>query len=163
MADLAGAESPDVREQRYLHYLHRLFVLGVVSAIAMSLGALLLPLVLGGQWETVAPTVIVLAIAVPWRMAFGQAGALAVAARHAAFVVRWELVQLVCFAAAFTAAAAFGYSVFVTTSALAWIASVTLFERKAAKVAGIAGWTWLPRLAAAGVVITIVAGIGLRP
>ena len=128
VADLAGAETSAIRQQRYLHYLHRLFLLGIVAAVVMSFGAMLLPTVLGAQWDTVAPTVIVLALAVPWRMAFGQAGALAVAVRRAPFVVRWELIQLVCFGVALAAAATFGYSVFVTVSAIAWIVSVTLFD-----------------------------------
>ena len=105
----------------------------------------------------------VLAVAVPWRMAYGQAGGLAVALKHAGFVVRWTIVQLLCFAVVFAAAASFGYSAFVTVSALAWIVAVTWFERDVALRARIRGWVLLPRLAAVGVVIALVAGIGLRP
>jgi hypothetical protein len=163
IADLGGADADDVRQARYLHYVKRLFVVGVVAAVAMSAGALLLPQLLGHQWDTVAPTVIVLAIAVPWRMAYSQAGALAVALKHAGFVVRWTIAQLACFAIVFACAASFGYEAFVIVSALSWILAVTWFERDVALRARIRGWLLLPRLAAVGVAIAIIVGIGIGP
>jgi hypothetical protein len=163
IADLSGSDTNEIRHARYLHYLERLFALGVLAAVVMSAGAFLVPSLLGAQWAAVAPTVAVLAVAVPWRMAYGQAGALAVALRQAGFVVKWGAVQLTCFAVVFAVAASFDYSTFVTVSAIAWIVAVTWFERGVAAKVAIAGWRWLPRLAVVGVSVALVAGMGLHP
>jgi hypothetical protein len=103
--------------------------------------------VLGSQWEAVRPTILVLAIAAPWRMVLGQAGAVALAARRSRALVSWQAIQMVCFACGLGAVAAGGdYAMFVTSVAVGWIVAVTAIEHAAARSAGIAGWTRLGAL-----------------
>jgi hypothetical protein len=72
-------------------------------------------------------------------------------------------VQLACFAVAFALAGLVGYTTFVATVALVWIASVTLIERRAAGVALVVGWPRLRSLAvAAALIATSVAVVVSR-
>lgn len=157
IADLGAASTTAEREARLTRYVRPLFGLGVVGAFMAAVAALVLPLLLGSEWADVRPTVIVLAIAVPWRMIFGQAGALALVARRARALVGWQLAQLAMFTIVLGAAASIGYGVFVGAVAGAWIITVFFVERAATRAAGVMGWRALAPASVVGVVT--VAGV----
>jgi O-antigen/teichoic acid export membrane protein len=153
IADLGATTTADEREARLARYVRPLFALGVLGALIAAAAAFVLPLILGSEWDDVRPTVLVLAIAVPWRMIFGQAGALALVARRSHELVVWQLLQLGAFAVALAIAASIGYGVFVGVVAGAWIVSVVVVERAATRAAGVAGWRALVPASVVGVIV----------
>ena len=97
VAEMASVDDPLVRERRYGRYVTPLFVVGAAAALAVAVCAPVLAGLLGQQWTQVGPTAAVLAIALPWRMIVGQAGALAITGGNTRRLVRWEVERLLGF------------------------------------------------------------------
>jgi O-antigen/teichoic acid export membrane protein len=165
VSDFSTAADPDEQQARYSKYLRPLFVIGVVSAGAAIGIGVALPGLLGSSWDAIAPTIAVLALAAPWRMIAGQAGALAIAGGSERHLVRWELTRLALFTVAFTAAAAAGFTVFVAVVTCAWILGVTWLHELATRRHGLRPWRALVPLAAAACIlaVTVAALTGVTP
>jgi O-antigen/teichoic acid export membrane protein len=147
VADLSTAGGSAERQDRYSRYVRPLFLIGSASAVvAIGIGAVL-PALLGSAWNAVAPTIAVLALAAPWRMIAGQAGALAIADGSERHLVRWELSRLALFAATFTVAAVAGFAVFVAVVTCGWILGVTWLHQRATRRGGLREWRALVPLA----------------
>jgi len=141
LTDLGNAGDPDATQRRYVAYVRSLFGLGAVVAVVTALVGAGLAMALGPSWELVWPTVLVLACSAPWRMVFGQAGALALVVRQAGALVRWQVVQLGAFSVVIAVAAlAGGLGCAVATVAIAWMVSTAVIERRVTSVARLAGW-----------------------
>jgi O-antigen/teichoic acid export membrane protein len=148
VSDFSTARHDEERQARYSRYVRPLFAIGVGSAIVAAGIGVVLPSVLGAQWDAVAPAIAVLAFAAPWRMIAGQAGALAIADGAEGRLVRWELARLAVFAVLFSAAAMAGFGVFLATVTAGWIVGVTVLHRLATRRAGLHEWGALVPLAA---------------
>jgi PST family polysaccharide transporter len=160
LADLGAETDSTGRQTRYLAYVRPLFALGVAAAAVTVVVGIGLAAALGAEWELVWPTVLVLACSAPWRMVFGQAGALALSVRASAALIRWQLVQLGALSGVIAVAAVVaGLPGFVTAVAVVWIASTTAIERAAARVAAVPGWARVSGLAWIGVAVAILAGV----
>ncbi|MEX1006544.1 MAG: oligosaccharide flippase family protein [Acidimicrobiia bacterium] len=157
VAELASVDDAAARELRYGRYVRPLFVLGAAAGLAVAVCAPVLANLLGQQWAQVGPTAAVLAIALPWRMIAGQAGALAITGGNTRRLVGWELERLLGFSVAYSIAAWFGFSAFVASVSIAWIVGITLLRRTAERTDGIAAPTWLERAAVLACVLAVAA------
>jgi O-antigen/teichoic acid export membrane protein len=165
VSDFSTADGMAERQVRYSKYVRPLFLIGSASAVvAIGIGALL-PALLGSSWDAVAPTIAVLALAAPWRMIAGQAGALAIADGSEHHLVRWELTRLVIFATAFVLAALAGFAAFVAVVTCAWIIGVTRLHQLAARRGGLRHWRALVPLAAGACALAIATAVltGVTP
>jgi O-antigen/teichoic acid export membrane protein len=165
VSDFSTADGTEQRQVRYSKYVRPLFVIGSASAVAaIGIGAVL-PSLLGSAWEAVAPTIAVLALAAPWRMIAGQAGALAIADGSERHLVRWEFTRLVLFAAAFVLAATAGFAAFVAVVSCAWIIGVTRLHQLAARRGGLRSWRALVPLAIGACALAVAAAVltGVSP
>lgn len=161
LADLGAAGSPALRQTRFLAYVRPLFVLGVAGALLAAAVGAVLPGMLGSGWAGLAATTVVLAVAAPWRMVFGQAGALTLVARRSRALVARQIVQLVGFVVLGALAALVGYGAFVAVTTCCWIVSVTLMTRAAADDASIRGWPALSSLALLGIAVVATLAVVL--
>jgi len=161
LADLGAAGSPALRQTRFLAYVRPLFALGVAGAVVAATVGAVLPGILGAGWDGLAATIAVLAVAAPWRMVFGQAGALTLVARRSHALVVRQVVQLVGFVALGVVAALVGYGTFVAMTTCCWIVSVTLMTKAASDDASIRGWPALPSLALLGIAVVVTVAVVL--
>jgi len=160
LADLSAEVDSEARQRRYVSYVGPLFALGAAAAVVTVIVGAGLSVALGAEWELVLPTVLVLSCAAPWRMVFGQAGALALSVRRSRALVRWQLVQLGALAGVITLAATVGgLAASVIAVAVVWIVSTTVIERCAARAARVSGWAVLRAFAWPGAVVAVVAGV----
>lgn len=157
VAEMATVDGRTERELQYGRYLKPLFVLGAAAGLAVAVSAPMLASVLGQQWSQVAPAAAVLAIALPWRMIAGQAGALAITGGNTRRLVRWEIKRLLGFSVVYGVASCFGFAAFVASVSIAWIVGITLLRRTAERTDGIAAPKWLEPVAVAGCAIAIAA------
>jgi hypothetical protein len=157
VAELASVHDRAARELRYGRYVRPLFVLGAATGLAVAVCAPLLAGFLGQQWAEVGPTAAVLAIALPWRMIAGQAGALAITGGNTRRLVRWEMGRLLGFSLIYLIASRFGFAAFVASVSIAWIVGITLLRRTAERTDGIGAPAWLEHAAVVGCVFAVAA------
>ena len=161
VADLGAAPTAAARGERYRAYVRPLFAAGVLGGLGAAATGLVLPAVLGPGWGGLTPTIAVLALAMPWRMVVGQAGALMVAVHSSARLARWEVARLAAFALLLAGGAAAGFGGFVVAASLGWIVLTTAQHWAAARVAEIEPWGSLRVLALAAVPLCVALGATL--
>ena len=159
VSDFSTAPGTEDRQARYTRYVRPLFLIGVASAVVATAIGAVLPSLLGSKWDAVAPTIAVLAVAAPWRMIAGQAGALAIAIGAEDRLVRWELTRLACFVAVFAVAATLGFAPLLAVVTAAWIVGVTTLHWLAAKRAALREWRLLLPAAAIGCLIVAALAV----
>jgi O-antigen/teichoic acid export membrane protein len=150
-----GAGEPDKISERYERYTNRLVLMGVAAMIVTIVASPLLVL-LGEQWSESIPVLVVVAVAIPWRMVIGTAGALAMTTGATNRLVRWEVTRLALTIACLSAAAFAGFAWFVVATTVTSIWSSAALHLVAARAFGVHPPTWLKPLAA----LTTLAALG---
>ncbi len=155
LVDFGEGAGDDERQRHYAQRSRQLFLIGLTAALATIVVAPLFRLFLGSSWQGVAMVVVVLAVAIPWRMVLGVSGTLAIGAGHSPHLIRWETGRLVITASALAAAALIGFPAFVATSAIVAVVTTDALHGLAARRARIA--VWQPMLWASALAIPIAA------
>jgi O-antigen/teichoic acid export membrane protein len=158
--DSSAAVTPEARQRAYEAHVRRAGLLGAVGGIGVAAVAPVMPLVLGADWDPVVPLMVVLAVAVPWRMVLGITVAQAITAGHARGVVRWETGRLVAMAAA-VAGAALASGLLAATVAVSAvsIASITVEHVLSCRVAAVRRDRLVVPAAGVGIVVALALGV----
>jgi PST family polysaccharide transporter len=136
LVDLAG-DDPVARQEAYDRYVRRLALAGAAGSVVTIAAAPLIPLVIGHEWTPSVGVVVVLALAVPWRLVLSISGSLALAAGATPRLLRWDLVRLAVVLAALALAAVNGFAWFVATVALAEVLAVLAYHSLAGRATGV--------------------------
>jgi O-antigen/teichoic acid export membrane protein len=155
-----AAADADGHQRIYARLLSRIVRLGGAGVVVLIVAAPLLPLVLGSAWDDVAPVLVVLAVAVPWRLLLGTTVALAITSGRARAVVMWETGRLVVMAAAVAVASIGGLTWVAVAVSTGTIVSIGLEHLGAAAVARlrVPGW-FVPVTGAAAVAATAFGAV----
>lgn len=151
------AENEEHRQELYDRYVRNLFGLGLAGGALTAAAAPLLPLLLGESWRSATGVIIVLAIAVPFRMVLGISVSLAMASGVARHLMGWEVARLALNVAFFAAAATFGFPALVAAVALMSILPGAHYNVMFARRSGLRP---APYLLPAAVVASILAVLG---
>ena len=158
------AGTSDARD-RAIGRLHRLLAVGGFGGIAaVAAVAIVLPAFLGDAWSSTAALAIVLAVALPWRLALGPTVALAITAGRADRVVAWELARLGLVAGAVVIGAVLGgLGAASIAAASATIIGIAVAHDRALRLVGA---TRSPRrwwsAAGVGLAVVLVAAFALQ-
>ena len=117
--------------------LRQIALLGVLGGAGLLLAAPVLPWVLGGDWDEVAPIMAVLAFAVPWRLLLGTTVAQALVAGAARELVLCEVGRLVVTATAVAVATIGGLVPAAAAVAAATIVTISIEHRWSSRRCGI--------------------------
>lgn len=153
MVDLAVLDR-EVRQAVYSRFMRQLFLVGLAGAVVTAALAPLLPWVLGPSWRAVVWVVLVLALAVPWRLVLGIAGSLALTGGITVRLLRWEVARLAFFAATLFLVSRIGFNLVVGVVTLAEVLAVVLYHEMAARATGLRPPRYLIPAAVATVVLT---------
>jgi O-antigen/teichoic acid export membrane protein len=147
------AARPHERDVVYRRYFRPLFAMGLIAAIGTALAAPLLPRLLAAdEWDSITGVLLVLAVAIPWRMVLGLGGTLMIVARRADLLLRVECVHVVFLAGALFASGSAGFGPLVAVAAGSTVVSVLAYHHTAARVTE----ARLPRAAIPAAVASLV-------
>ncbi len=149
-------------QHTYDRYVRNLFLVGIGAAVATGAVALVLPGILGEEWEAIVAVLLVLAVGVPWRMVLGVSGSLALAADAASQLLRWETARLIVTAASLALAAALGFGLFVYMVSLLAIGAVVIYHRLAGGVAGVRAWPTLVPAAVFSALLAVIPALAVE-
>ena len=152
--DLSSAESD--RQATYEHLVARAAKLGAVGTVLVLVAAPILPWVLGSPWQPVRALLVVLALAVPWRLLLGLTVAEGLTAGAGHRVVRWEAVRFAVIGGLVLVGVQGGLEWAGVAVTVGTVASIAWEHRRASAVAGLVpDRRFLP--ASAAVVVAAVA------
>lgn len=158
LADLGAASDEGTREVTYRSYVRLLFGLGVAAGLAAAVAGVVCAVLFGDEWVGIAPTVVLLGVATPWRMILGQAGTLVLATDGAWRLARWEIARLVATVVVLALAAMAGYWMFVAAGSALTILSAAMLHDLAVRHAASRPWRPLWRLSGFASGVLLVAG-----
>ena len=154
LAEAVGSE----RQAPYVAYTRMLFTAGVVGALATAAIAPALPWALGDDWDSIPWLVVALSCAIPWRMAIGVAGTLAMVEHRSSELLRIELVHLVVVGLAYSAGAAIGLAAFVGIVVVSTVAATVVYHLRCTQLSSLTAWRPLVPLGIATLVaIAVIA------
>lgn len=159
VTDLGSLPPGDVRQRTFVGYVRALFSAGLVGALAVAGCVVVLGPMLGARWDLVIPTVLVMSVAIPWRMIAGQAGALVIATDGASALMRWEIVRLAASVLTLGVAAMIGYWPFVGIASVVWVCATLLLHAAAVRLAGMREWRALRWFALLSMLLTVVLSV----
>lgn len=157
MVDFGTASAVDEWQRAYDRYVGRLLRLGFVGVLVTAAGAPVVTWLLGDEWRSLGWIVVVLAVAVPWRMVLPVAAAAILSSRHTATSVRWELLRLGAAVAGLGIAAAIGLPVVAAVSVALAAGGALAYHWGAARRLGFVP----PRHLALAAVASVVVAAGL--
>jgi O-antigen/teichoic acid export membrane protein len=147
------------RQAIYGRLLARIVTLGLAGVAALVVVAPLLPVVLGSAWDDVTPVMVVLAIAVPWRLLLGTTVALAITRGRARPLVVWETGRLIVMSIAVIVASAAGLIWVAAAVSAGAVLTIGLEHLASTNVAGLRAPRWF--LPATAVTTVLVAGVAV--
>lgn len=143
LVDFGEAHRAGNLDDVYRHRRKQMFVGGVVAGIATAALSPLLPVVLGPQWRAVEGVVVVLSIAVPWRMCGGLGLMSAIAVGEARRLAGWEASRLAIAAVALTIGGFLGFKYFTVAAAMVAIFTTIGYDRAALGFSGSRRSSWI--------------------
>lgn len=152
--DLATSVSD--RAEVYRRYVAPLFGFGLGAAALTAVAAPVAPWVLGDGWASITGVLLVLAVAVPWRMILGLGGTLLIVSRQADRLLRIELTHAVVLASALVVGAWGGFGPLTAVASSGSVLSVMYYHGVAAKWTGITRWKPLTPAAIASLALVAV-------
>jgi hypothetical protein len=117
--------------------VRRAFRLGVLGGGAALVAAVVVPALLGSEWEGTGAVTALLALAVPWRMLLGVTVAMALTAGRPEAVVRWEAIRLVAVGIAVVLAATASIEAVAAAVAAMAVVGITVEHGAAARLVGV--------------------------
>lgn len=105
VAELAEL-APAARRHQIEQWIPSAFRLGLGAMLASAAAVHAIPAFLGPEWEAAVPVVLLLALAIPWRLLHSLAGSVALVCRHDVALLRLEIARVALSVPALAGAAA---------------------------------------------------------
>ncbi len=158
LGDFADAATTEAR-QRVVHARTRqMFQAGAPAAVVLLLAAPLAPVLLGDSWRSLSGVVVVLALAVPWRMALSVTLSMAMGSGLTRRLVTWECMRFACIVVVLCCTAAVSFPVFVVAVSVTMVATSWAEHHVVTRALGVRAWPPLAALTAVAAVAVVVAG-----
>lgn len=161
LGDFADARGVEQRQAVLVRRSRQMFAVGAPASLLTVAVAPFIPLLLGRSWRSVSGVIVVLAIAVPWRMVTSVTLSLAMGTGLTRRLVGWEVLRLLFTVVALAIGALVSFPVFVIVVSLAVLVSSWAQHEVVARALGLTAWRRLRLFTPIAMAAVIVAGIFL--